>query len=126
MERNIFKMAIEQKLRFPFKGLVTVEDLYDLSPSQLDSIYKTLNKEVKTANEDSLLDTKTKADSLLDLQIEIVKDVFAQKQQEANDRLLAKEKREEKQRLLQLLAKKEEEEMQGLSKEEILRKLEEL
>jgi len=126
MERNIFKMAVEQKLRFPFKGLVTVEDLYDLLPSQLDSIYKTLNKEVKTANEDSLLDTKTKADSLLDLQIEIVKDVFTQKQQEVNDRLLAKEKREEKQRLLQLLAKKEEEEMQGLSKEEILKKLEEL
>ena len=46
-ERNIFEYAAKNKLRFPFRGSITTEDLYDLSPANLDSIYKTLSREAK-------------------------------------------------------------------------------
>ena len=42
---NIFEMATRNKYRFPYKGMISVEDLWDLNQTQLDSIYKALNKE---------------------------------------------------------------------------------
>lgn len=41
---NIFEFATRNKVRFSFKGLISVEDLWDLSLTNLDSIYKELNK----------------------------------------------------------------------------------
>lgn len=35
---NIFEKATKEKYRFPFKGQVSVEDLWDLKLQDLDSI----------------------------------------------------------------------------------------
>ena len=40
---NIFEYAVRNKIRFPFKGMISSEDLWDLTLENLDSIYKTLN-----------------------------------------------------------------------------------
>ena len=40
---NKFEIAIRNKYRFPYKGMITIEDLWDLSVTQLDGIFKTLN-----------------------------------------------------------------------------------
>ena len=36
----LFVMATRGKYRFPFKGQISVEDLWDLSVKNLDSIFK--------------------------------------------------------------------------------------
>ena len=40
-----FELATKEKYRFPFKGMIGVEDLWDLDVNQLDSVFKALNKE---------------------------------------------------------------------------------
>ena len=59
----------------------------DLSVTELDKIFKTLNKQAKTAQEESLLETKTKEDETIENQIAIVRHIVSVKQKEANDRL---------------------------------------
>ena len=59
---NIFEYAVENKLRFPYKGNISTEDLYSLSVSDLDMIYKTLKREAKRNGEESLLATKSNDD----------------------------------------------------------------
>ena len=75
---KIFEYATRNKVRFPFEGMISVEDLWDLSLTNLDSIYKTLNKQVKQSEEESLLSTKASVDTELEVQIAIVKHIVAQ------------------------------------------------
>lgn len=44
---NMFEIALINKFRFPFKGLIATEDLFDLSVEDLDSIFKKLNSQIK-------------------------------------------------------------------------------
>lgn len=125
-EKNIFEVAVRNKYRFPFRGLVSVEDLWDLSVKDLDSVFKVLNSQVKQAKEESLLDTKTKEDEVLDTQIEIVKYIVKAKQDEDNLKLQAKAKREQKQKLMSILSEKQESELRGKSADEIQKMLDEL
>lgn len=78
-EMNIFEYAAKNKLRFPFKGSITTEDLFDLSPADLDSIFKTLSREAKKNEEESLLADKKAEDKALDVKIEIVRYIVAEK-----------------------------------------------
>lgn len=123
---KMFEVATRSKIRFPFRGQVSVEDLWDLSVENLDSVFKTLNSQVKQAKEESLLSTKTKEDEVLDMQIEIVKYIVQVKLEENNQRLLAREKKEKRQKLLAILAEKEDSEIKDKSSDEIRKMLEEL
>lgn len=123
---NIFEYAARNKLRFPFKGMITTEDMFDLSVQSLDSIFKKLNAQLKQTKEESLLDVKTKADEALDTMIEIVKYIVSIKLAEENTRLQAREKKEKKQRLLEILASKQDAELLGKSTEEIQKMINEL
>lgn len=125
-DKNIFEVAVRNKYRFPFRGQVSVEDLWDLSVNDLDSVFKVINSQVKQAKEESLLDTKTKEDEVLDMQIEIVKYIVKAKQDEDNVRLQAKAKREQKQKLMSILSEKQETELRGKSADEIQKMLDEL
>ena len=51
---ELFKLAAKEKYRFPFRGNISVEDLFDLTTSQLDVVYKELKSQVKESS-DSLL-----------------------------------------------------------------------
>jgi hypothetical protein len=126
MAENIFEIALRCKFRFPFRGIVSTEELYDLSKEQLDSIFKTLNSQVKTANEESLLDTRSMEDKKLSVQIEIVKHVFNVKLAEENARLQARERREKKQRLMEILASKQDETLHGKTEDELKKMIDEL
>lgn len=125
-EMNIFEVATREKYRFPYKGMVSVEDLWDLSLTALDSIYKALNKEVKQSQEESLLETKSKADVTLANKIEIIKYIVSVKQQEAANRLLEKERKEKKQRIMEIMAKRDDEALEKASDDELRKMLEEL
>ena len=104
---NIFEIATRNKIRFSFKGIIAVEDLWDLSLVSLDSIYKTLNSKNKQVKEESLLNTKTKDDEMLETQIEIIKHIVAVKQAEMKSKLQATENRQEKQKILAIIQNKE-------------------
>lgn len=103
----MFEKAVRMKLRFNYRGLCSVEDLWDLSVSELDSIYKVLNKKAKTEKEESLLDKRTQADTILDLQLEIVKHIVKTKLTEQEARENAAMKRAKKQKLLSIMSEKQ-------------------
>ena len=123
---NIFEYAVRNKVRFPFKGMISVEDLWDLSLTNLDSIYKTLNKEVKQSEEESLLATKTSVDTELEIQIAIVKHIVTVKLEEQEVREKAAAKKAQKQKIMSIIATKEDEELQNTSVEDLKKMLDEL
>ena len=125
-EKNIFEMATRGKYRFPYKGQISVEDLWDLGLIALDSIFKTLNSQSKAAKEESLLEVKSAEDEILTAQIEIVKYIVSVKQEEANAKLKAKERKEQKQKIMSIMASKQEEALAGKSIEELQKMLDEL
>lgn len=125
-EINIFETATRNKYRFPYRGQISVEDMWDLSVTELDKIFKTLNKQAKTAQEESLLETKTKEDETIENQIAIVRHIVFVKQKEANDRLREKERKAQKQRIMEIMADKEDEDLKSKSTEELRKMLEEL
>lgn len=116
---NIFEFAIRNKLRFPFKGMISTEDLWDLSLESLDSIYKTLNAQKKETQEESLLQKETKENKELTAKIEIVKYVVTTKQEEIDARKQLVAKAAEKQRIMELIDQKKNEELSGKSLEEL-------
>lgn len=128
MNTNIFVTASELKFRYPYKGLITTEDLWDLNLEQLDTIYKTLNKEVKVAQEDSLLATECheKDNSLVEMKIDIVKYIFNEKVEAARKREAEVINAEKKRRILEVLAKKQDDSLNNMTEEELIAKLEEI
>ena len=123
---KMFEFATRSKMRFPFKGQISVEDLWDLRVEDLDTVFKSLNKQVKQTKEESLLATKTTEDTILDTKIAIVKYIFDVKVQEANARLIEKERKEQKQKIMSILATKQEQELQNKSVEELQKMLDEI
>lgn len=115
MNEKMFETAVRSKFRFPFKGMISVEDLWDLNVRDLDTIFKTLNSQVKKVNEESLLDTKTKEDEILSTMIEIVKYIVTVKLEEDNARLQAKELKEKKQKIMEILSAKKDADLQNKS-----------
>lgn len=126
MNTNIFEMASREKFRFPYKGFITTEDLWDLSLDQLDLIYKTLNKDVKVSQEESLLNKKTSENTALAAKIDIVKYVFNAKLEDAAKRETEALNAEKKRRILEVLAKKQDDSLQGMSEEELKKMLADL
>ena len=123
---NMFEVATRSKYRFPFRGLVSVEDLWDLSVENLDMVFKALNSELKQSQEESLLNTRTKQDQELALKVDLVKHVVAVKLAEKADRLEAKERKERKQKIMEIMSAKQDEALQSKSLEELSQMLEQL
>ncbi len=123
---NIFEYATRNKIRFPFKGTISTEDLWDLSLTNLDSIYKILNKQMKQSNEESLLNTKTQTDEELEIQIAIVKHIVSTKlaEQEAREKAVAK--KAQKQKILAVMSAKQDEALQNSSIADLQKMLDEL
>lgn len=116
---SMFEIATRKKYRFPFRGSITAEDLWDLSLAQLDIVYKTLSKEAKTEKEEeSLMDGKKEDQDLLN-KLDIVKHVFNVKKTEAEAATNAMEKKRQKERLLELIAQKQDAALADKSIEEL-------
>ena len=126
MSKNMFEVATRTKMRFPFKGMISVEDLWDLSVQNLDKVFKALNSQRKEAQEESLLNVKSSEDEVLDTQIAIVKYIVGVKLEEQAARVKAAENKEKKQKIMALMAKKDDEEMENMSREQLQKLLDEL
>lgn len=125
-EMNIFEYATREALRFPYKGSQSVEDLWQLSVRELDSIYKTLNKQVKQSEEESLLSTKSNVDTELEVQIAIVKHIVSVKLADKEAAEKASAKKSQKQKIMSIIATKQDEALQNSSIDDLKKMLDEL
>lgn len=123
---KLFETATRNKMRFPFRGMISVEDLWDLSLTNLDSVFKTLNAEAKKSEEESLLETKSKENEELSNKIEIVKYIVNIKLEEKKARENARKSAEMKQRLLEIKAKRQDAALENMSDEDLDKMLAEL
>lgn len=118
-EVNLFEVATRENYLFPFKGMINVIDLWNLSLTNLDSVFKTLNAEIKKSEEESLLNAKTKEDEELTNKIEIIKYIVNKKLAEKEARENEKKNKEKRQRILKIKAKRQDEALENMSDEDL-------
>ena len=118
-EVNLFEVATRENYLFPFKGMINVIDLWNLSLTNLDSVFKTLNVEVKKSEEESLLNAKTKEDEELTNKIEIIKYIVNKKLAEKEAKENEKKNKEKRQRILEIKAKRQDEALENMSDEDL-------
>ena len=123
---NIFEYATKNRLRFPYKGSQSVEDLWALSVEELDKLFKTLNAKAKQMGEESLLDVKNDEETVLEVQIAIVKHIVAVKLAEKAAREKAVENKAKKQKILGILAAREDKILENTTDEALRKMLAEL
>lgn len=126
MIENMFETAIRNKYRYPYKGEINTEDLWDLGVEDLDRIYKSLNSQLKQADEESLLDKTIDENKELEIQIEIIKHIVKTKLDEQELKEKSQERKEQKQRILEILKAKQDESLQNKTEEELLELLDKL
>lgn len=120
----MFKEASRLKLRFSTPiGLLSTEDLWDLpleskTKVNLDSIAILLNREIKDTKEESFI-SKSKVNPVTELKLEIVKAIIAVKLQEADEKLKAKIKAEQRNKIDAIISKKEDASLEAMSLEEL-------
>ena len=122
---DIFKQASKAKLRFNTnRGVLSVEQLWDLPQTGLSTLIRSIKEELKSANLDDELSflsdsTPTKVDVENQLRFEIAKEVYMAKKAEAEELRDAKAKKEHNQKILELIQEKKEGELKGKSIEEL-------
>lgn len=117
---NLFEKASKMKLRFSTtKGVLSTEDLWDLSLESLDRIAKNLYKQIKESEEISFISEKSSEDTLASIKLEIVKFVITYKMDEAKEKKLRAEKLALKKRIADEIAKKKDNKISEMSIEEL-------
>lgn len=111
-----FKKASYLKLRFSTTvGMLSVEQLWDLSQTQLSNAIKAVKKVLKKNDDDELSfleDTKV-VDTENQLRFDILKDVYLTKQEEATKIKNAADIKAHNQKILALIAEKQDGELKG-------------
>lgn len=128
MPINIFEQAAKKKLRINSdRGALLVEQLYDLNLPSLDKIARNINGELKELTEESFISVShNPRKTLLQLQLDILKRVIETKISEREAAETRAARANKRRVLLEALASKENEELRSLSKDSILKQLEEL
>ena len=124
----MYKQASRLNLMFQCRsGLITVSDLWVLPLYVLDSMAVELNKSV-TEKELSFIpgNVSKEKENHDKLRLEIVVDVINTLCREKEEAKLLKEKKEQKERILELLHRKENEKFEELSAEELKTELDKL
>ena len=116
---DIFKYAIKNKLRFNYKGVCTVEDLYDIPLSGLDKMYGELKKQQKNFGEDSLLNKKSSEEKEIGIKIEIIESIVADRLADIDKAKKAQQTRERNRRIAQIIADKEDAALNDMSLEDL-------
>lgn len=116
----MYKEASKQKLRVQTKrGLLSVEQLWTLSLTELDALAVTLEEEYKDSKGKSFLDTKSKKDKNIKLQFDIVLDILNTKVEDKDANQKATETKEHNQKILGIIKKKQDTELAEKSIQEL-------
>ena len=122
---NIFEFATRAKVRFRHSsGLISVEDLWDLTLPQLDSIAKALRKTLQDNGESFISETKT--DKTTEIAFDVVKYIIGVKLAEREAMKRRKEAAEKRAQILDIIADKQNAAMKEKSVEELMKELENL
>lgn len=118
-----FKKASQLKLRYnSAHGVLTTEQVWDLTCPQLSILIKSLKKELsKSETDESLafLDENFTVDKEAELRFEIVKEIYLAKKEDEKEEKNRSKVKEHNQDILSLIADKEKEELKGKSIEEL-------
>lgn len=123
---NIFERAVREKTRFNFKGLISVEDLWDLSLENLDSIWVALETDLEKLPKKSLLETSTKQRDEIEFKQEIIKHIVETKKTEKLANEQSKANAAKKQMVLDIIEQKKNEDLKSMSLEELTKLAESL
>jgi len=125
--KDIFEKSVRLKLRFSTSsGVLSTEDLWDISLKQLDGLYKAMKKQLAEAEEDSLLIKTTPRNTELKLSIALVKHIVETRLIEIDAKTTLIERREKKAKLIAALADKQDEGLKSKTEEELKAMIEEL
>lgn len=115
---DLFAKASYKKFRFPFRGSITVEDLWDLTVDQLNQVYLSLRAS-KKEDEGGLIETHTNESEYVDDRMAIVKYIFDLKVADKKSQQDAAKKRQEKNRILEIIAAKQDQALGEKSVDEL-------
>lgn len=122
----MFDKATRNKLRFESpKGLLSVEDLWDLpltaknGGASLDNLAKGLSRKLKDTETESFVLKTVKVDSSLQLSFDIVKHIIDIRLGEVEKAEVSRVAKEKKQRIQAIIAQKQDEQLKGASLEEL-------
>lgn len=128
---NIFEKATKRKLRFDNNdgssfGVLSVEELWDLSLPKLDTIYKQINKNIKVTKEESFLVQESSGNDINSLKYDLVVHIMTYKLDKQEATRQAKERKEEVEELMEILANQEKEAKQKMTPAAIKKRIKEL
>ena len=118
---DMYKQGIIEKVRFSSqKGMVSMEDLYDLPLTSargvsLDGLAKSVNRELKNSAEESFVTDASKASSELQLKLDILKDVIAFKKEQSESKKSAVANKAKREKIKEILAKKQDDGLENMS-----------
>lgn len=118
---NIFIEASKKKYRFDFRGMIFVEDLWDLGLEDLNTIFKNLSAQLKAQkSEESLLETaKNECVETLENKIAIIKYIADVKKNEIQKRQNAKAAHDRYNKIMEIIEEKSNAELQDKSLDEL-------
>lgn len=116
----MYKEALQKKLRFKTnKGMITTEDLFDLSLQNLNTLAIMLDKKISEAPKKSFIEELPAEENDDELRFSIVKDVINIKLKARKDNIDKVQADAQKKRILEILAKRNDEELEKKSTEEL-------
>lgn len=113
---EIFKQASQQKVRFTTKkGLLSAEQLWDLSVTDLNEVAVALDSEYEQSGKKSFLTTRSVKDKTAKLKFDVVIDVLNTKVDAEEVAKSRAEKREKNKKIIALIAEKQDESLKNKS-----------
>ena len=112
----MYKEASKQQLRFTTsKGSLSVEQLWQLSVEELDTLAVALEKEHNESGKKSFLIKKSVKDKTSKLRFDIVLDILGTKVEEQEAATKAREDKEHNQKIFAMIEEKQDDKLKGMS-----------
>jgi hypothetical protein len=92
----------------------------------LDELFKNLNTQLRNQKGESLLETKTDDDSILELKIDIIRDIVDTRLADVAYREASAERAEKKQKILGIIADKQDKKLHDMSITKLTKMIDEL
>lgn len=124
---NAFENATRKKYRYPSdRGLLNTEQLWDLGLDALNKVWQNLRADMKEASAESLLVTRSDAETEAAEKAEIVKSIFEYKVAMRDRAKKAADTKAEKEKLMAVLERKQTAALENLSVDELQKMISEL